>query len=59
MGRCYRELLEFAQCDGGETLTVLCGGPMVGQAISTGDVPVIKRTSAILCCTQEEIKEEM
>ena len=48
IGTSYRELLEYAGWDEEATVKVISGGPMMGQAISSVDVPVVKGTSAIL-----------
>lgn len=59
LGMSYREILEFAQWDEEATLKVISGGPMMGMAISSVDVPVVKGTSAILCFTEKEVKEQV
>jgi len=55
IGVSYRELIEAA---GGFTETpakVISGGPMMGFAMYSLDVPVVKGTSSILCLTKDEI----
>ncbi|MGL5676025.1 MAG: electron transport complex subunit RsxC [Cellulosilyticaceae bacterium] len=58
LGTSYRELLDYAQWDEEATVKVISGGPMMGMAISSVDVPVGKGTSAILCFTEKEVKEQ-
>lgn len=53
LGTSYRELLEHAQWDPENTAKVVSGGPMMGMAISSVDVPVLKGTSGILCFTKD------
>lgn len=55
LGMSYRELLEAAGWDEEKTVKIISGGPMMGTALSSIDVPVTKGTSAILCLTEEEI----
>lgn len=57
LGMSYRELLEAADWDESRTVRVISGGPMMGTALSSIDVPIGKGTSAILCLTEEEIGE--
>lgn len=58
IGCSYRQLLEKAGWDEARTVKVIAGGPMMGIAMSNIDVPVVKGTSAILCFTEEEVKNE-
>lgn len=58
LGVSYRELIEAA---GGFIETpakVISGGPMMGIAIYSLDVPVVKGTSSILCLTKDEVGED-
>ena len=59
IGCSYRQLLEKAGWDDARTVKVIAGGPMMGIAMSDIDVPVVKGTSAILCFTDEEMKNEV
>ncbi|TDT61131.1 electron transport complex subunit RsxC [Fonticella tunisiensis] len=61
IGTTYRELIEAAGGFKEEPIKIISGGPMMGIAIHTLDVPVTKGTSAILCLTREEavLPEEM
>lgn len=53
LGTSYRELLEHAGWNPEHTVKVISGGPMMGMALSSVDVPVTKGTSAILCFTDK------
>ncbi len=55
IGTSYREILEYANWDEENTVKIISGGPMMGQAISNIDVPVVKGTSAILCFTKADM----
>lgn len=55
LGISYRELLEQAQWDPEKTVKVISGGPMMGTAVSSVDVPIVKGTAGILCFTEEEV----
>ncbi|MGL6174017.1 MAG: electron transport complex subunit RsxC [Cellulosilyticaceae bacterium] len=57
IGTSYRELLEYAGWDEEKTIKIISGGPMMGIAMSSIDVPVVKGTSAILCLTKDEVGE--
>ena len=58
IGTSFRELLEYAKWDEEKTLKIIAGGPMMGTAISSVDVPVVKGTSAILCFTEKEVSTQ-
>ncbi|NQU17832.1 MAG: electron transport complex subunit RsxC [Candidatus Saganbacteria bacterium] len=57
IGTLYRDLIE--ECGGvdGTIRKVLCGGPMMGVAVPSLDIPVHKGTSGIVVFTQKEIDE--
>lgn len=57
IGTTYRELIEAAGGFVEEPAKVISGGPMMGMAIFSLDIPVIKGTSAILALTKKEAKE--
>lgn len=61
IGTSFREIIEAAGGFKKEAVKVIAGGPMMGTAISSLDIPVVKGTSAILCLTEEEavIPEEL
>ncbi|MBL1433600.1 MAG: electron transport complex subunit RsxC [Gammaproteobacteria bacterium] len=48
------------QCDGNPASLsrVIMGGPMMGYAMQTGQVPVIKTTNCIIACTEEDVVSE-
>ncbi len=54
IGTSYRELIEAAGGFISEPAKIISGGPMMGTAIFSLDIPVVKGTSAILCLTKEE-----
>ena len=53
-GTSYSELLEAAGGFRSEPEKVISGGPMMGQALFTLDIPVTKTSSALLCLTKDE-----
>lgn len=55
IGTSMRTVLEKAGWDEERTKKIIAGGPMMGSAMSSVDVPVQKGTSAILCFTEEEM----
>lgn len=57
LGMSYREILEEAEWDAEKTVKIISGGPMMGTALSSIDVPITRGTSAILCLTKEEVGE--
>lgn len=55
IGTLFKDLIE--QCGGatkGEIKKVIAGGPMMGVAVSSLEVPVVKGTSGILVLTEKE-----
>ena len=56
-GTLYSELLEYAEGfkDGVEPEKILSGGPMMGTALTTLDVPVTKISSALLCMEKDMV----
>lgn len=52
LGTSYRELINAAGGFVEEPLKIISGGPMMGIAAHTLDIPVIKGTSGILCLTR-------
>lgn len=57
IGSTYKDLCDFAGGVKENTVKVISGGPMMGFAQHTLDVPVTKGTSGILCFSEEENKE--
>lgn len=55
IGTLYSEIIDAAGGFKEECVKVLSGGPMMGIAQYSLDVPVIKTSSAILCFTQKEV----
>lgn len=54
-GTNYNELLEAA---GGLTCKpekIICGGPMMGMALYSTDIPVTKTSSALLCMSKDDV----
>ncbi|MCI8804890.1 MAG: electron transport complex subunit RsxC [Clostridiales bacterium] len=54
LGMSFRELIEMTGGFAEEPAKVIAGGPMMGVAVYSLDVPLIKTSSAILCLTREE-----
>ena len=52
-GTNYKELLEAAGGFSSEPAKIISGGPMMGKALFTVDVPVEKTSSALLCLTKD------
>lgn len=57
MGTNYVELIEVAGGFKNEPEKIVAGGPMMGKAIYTLDMPATKSSSAILCMTKDEVAE--
>lgn len=57
IGTSYSELIEAAGGFKGEPEKIISGGPMMGKAIYTTDIPATKSTSAILCMTKDEVSQ--
>jgi electron transport complex protein RnfC len=56
IGTSYRELIEATGGFVEEPEKIISGGPMMGLALFSLDVPVIKGSSSILCLTKAETK---
>ncbi len=54
IGTSFRDIFSFAQLDEENTAKIIMGGPMMGIAQTSIDVPSIKGTSALLGLTKEE-----
>lgn len=54
LGMSFRELIEMTGGFKEEPAKVIAGGPMMGVAVYSLDVPLIKTSSAILCLTKSE-----
>lgn len=55
VGTNHRELIEAAGGFSKEPEKIISGGPMMGMAISTLDVPVTKTSSALLCYKEDPL----
>ena len=54
-GSSHRELLEAAGGFNGEPEKIISGGPMMGTAMVSLDVPVVKTSSSILAYSRDEV----
>lgn len=54
LGMSFKELIEMTGGFVEEPAKVIAGGPMMGVAVYSLDVPLVKTSSAILCLTKEE-----
>ncbi|MBO5509572.1 MAG: electron transport complex subunit RsxC [Lachnospiraceae bacterium] len=57
VGTNYAELIEAAGGFSEDPEKIIAGGPMMGKAIYTTDLPITKGSSAILCMTKDEVAE--
>lgn len=55
IGTSFTDILTAAECDFDNTKKIIMGGPMMGIAQVSTEVPTIKGTSAILAFTDEEV----
>lgn len=55
IGSSFRELLEFAGGFKAEPEKIIAGGPMMGQAMFSLDIPITKTCSAFTCFTKDEV----
>lgn len=53
LGTCVRELIDFCGGFKEQPVKILSGGPMMGTALRTIDIPVVKGTSGILALTKD------
>lgn len=58
IGMSLREVLEQAGGFREDTVKIVNGGPMMGMALYSLDVPVVKTSSALLCLTKDEVAEQ-
>ena len=56
-GTNYQELIDLAGGFSSDPEKIIAGGPMMGKAIYTTDIPITKSSSAILCMTKDEVAE--
>lgn len=57
LGTSYKELVEAAGGFKNDPAKIIAGGPMMGKAIYSLDMPATKSTSAILAMTKDEVTE--
>lgn len=56
LGTSFQELIEEAGgYKNGEPEKIIAGGPMMGKAVFTTDIPLVKGSSAILCMQEDEV----
>jgi len=55
MGTNYQELIDVAEGFSCNPEKIIAGGPMMGKAIYTTDIPATKSSSAILCMSKDEV----
>lgn len=55
LGTNYKDLVEAAGGFKEEPEKVISGGPMMGQALFSMDIPVMKNSSALTCLTKDEV----
>ena len=56
LGTSFQELIEEAGgYKNGEPAKIIAGGPMMGKAVFTTDIPLVKGSSAILCMQEDEV----
>lgn len=55
LGTNYRDVLEAAGGFKEEPEKMISGGPMMGQALFSLDIPVMKNSSALTCFTKDEV----
>ena len=55
LGTNYQELIEAAGGFKEEPEKMLSGGPMMGQALFSYDIPVMKTSSALTCLTKDQV----
>ena len=57
LGTSYEELVKCAGGFDGEPKKVIAGGPMMGKAIYTLDIPATKSSSAIIALSEDEVSK--
>lgn len=57
LGTNYQELLEAAGGFKAEPEKIISGGPMMGQAMFSLDIPVSKTSSALTCFTKDQVAQ--
>lgn len=57
IGTNYQELVDAAGGFKAEPAKIISGGPMMGIALFSLDVPIIKTSSSILCLTEDDVQK--
>ncbi len=57
-GTCYKDLIEPAGGFKQDPVKIVSGGPMMGMALFSLEVPVTKTSSALLCLTKDAVAEQ-
>ncbi len=57
IGTNYKELIDAAKGFKEEPKKIISGGPMMGNALFTTDIPVTKNSSAIVAMTKDQVAE--
>jgi len=57
LGCSFDELIEAAGGYKTNPAKIIAGGPMMGKAVYSTDIPTVKSSSAILCMTKDEISQ--
>lgn len=57
IGTSFSEVLDYAGGCKSDTVKIISGGPMMGVALSSLSVPVVKTSTSILCLSAEEAAE--
>lgn len=57
IGTNYQEMVDAAGGFKAEPAKIISGGPMMGIALFSLDVPVIKTSSSILCLTEDDVQK--
>lgn len=57
LGCSFDELIEAAGGYKTNPAKIIAGGPMMGKAVYSTDVPTVKSSSAILCMTKDEVSQ--
>lgn len=56
LGTLISEVFDFCLVEKDEVKRIVMGGPMMGDALPHGDLPIVKATSGILALAEHEIK---
>lgn len=56
LGTRFKEIVKMGEIDRNHTVKLIMGGPMMGSAQYSLEVPIVKGTTALLALTESEIK---